>query len=527
MTIPQGRKMPAEMREIAGRDLLGSLGIDISPEFAASLFAATKEKLVTGGWQAGKSVRDAAEVILDSPLWFASSRRWLYWAILPSYETPHKEFDYLLEWAARKGWLSGYSIRKGGPCTMSMLYGRIVVETRTGQNPEGIAGEPLDGILIVEAGQQQEAVHKAALGRTMTHDGWINQSGTLEDDEGHPRWSHYATTAEKWANNPPGSLARSFRLPSWANRTVYTLGEHDPKIEYLRDELDPFTFDRQVAAIPSGVQNPVYPQLQYRRDERLRPLPYTFCLGCHGSGSRNGRPCPTCNGAGHILAFTFVGGAGGIDYGDIHPAAVTAVSITNHKPYPHVWVRASRLIPGGDAQEIIDAKAQFTMQFLAGNWGVDPLQKWAAKLSGADTEAVSMGNGSRQGRFGLVRALLNGWRLYFDLDGEGVLSLYEEMLRVHYAKQANGELVPWRVADDQTASLEDAVEVLAMMGFPIPANPNTGTEAAKREIGASSIPGNRRAEELFLRKQKQDRRHAPSGPQRQQRRAIPGKKGTK
>ena len=430
----------AESREVAGRRALARLGIDISPEFAAPLFDGAREQVVMGGWQAGKSFGDAAKLFLEIEFRRELGRKYLYWIVVTDYRAPHKEIDYLAAWYQSLGVADSYKQPDGGSCRLSLFGGAVIVETITARDPEGIAGEPCDGVLVVEAGQMPEVIKTQVQGRLMTRRGWVRYSGTLEDDENHSRWAWYAELGEAWLPNPPGSNTRAFSLPTWANRTVYPGGEHDPEIEYWRTRFDPYTFDRRIAARPTGTQNAAYPQLNTPRAESELLIPLS-------GGER------------------WIDGVGGIDYGTMHPSTVTAVSVADDgTPEGVAWVRACRFLPGGDVGGdpiwIRKQREEFQRDFGIYRWGFDPNERYAAKDTGPAGTAVSGSSGSRDARVGFLRARLNARKLRFDLNGEGVPELYREMRRVHYVKTDAGRWDIWRHDDDRTASLEDAIEVL-------------------------------------------------------------------
>ena len=483
--------MPATIsprrKEQVATAALEAVGVQVTPEVASILFdwdedgEPPRETIDTGAQQAGKSTIAGGRTWVDVTTKVPLNPRdptepWRYWYVLPSYRTPPKELDYLNAWATRAGILDRYQRSEGAPSRLTMLGGRVVVETRSGQNPEQIASEACDGVCIVEAGQQPEEVVKQAQTRVVARHGWVNQCGTLEDDDAHPRWAHYEKTALAWMNNPKGHSQRMHRLPMWANRTVAPGGEHDPEIERLRQRYDARTFARRVAATPTGVANPAYPVLQEPGQvvKRLRSLNacYVVCLHCSGSGLRNNDACRECGGMGKVLPWTWIDGAGGIDYGMGLLALggaghISAVVVLTLASTGDVWVRACRVITSGDVGEITAAQDEFTRRFKVYRWGLDPLQSWAAALSQAGTLAVKMGAGSRDGRIGMVRRRLNNLTLFFDQDGEGVPELLQEMVGVRYVVNGAGQLVLRRLEDDRSAALEDAVEVLDAQDKPL------------------------------------------------------------
>lgn len=457
----------AKTRERVGRAGAAALGLDMSPELAATLYDYDSEgneprvTLTTGGQQAGKSIREGLRVWNEIDTKVPRFRRspedpWRYWFVLPSYRSPPTELDYLAAWSKATGRRESYSRSESAPSRLVMMGGRVVVETRSGQNPEQIASYPCDGVCIVEAGQQPEAVLTASYGRLTTRHGWLSLSGTLEDVENHTRWEWYEKLAQEWQTHPKGSGERMYTLPTWANRTVYPGGEHDPEIEWLRSQYDEYTFARRVAAIPTGAQNPAYPALQ---------PPTAFDHYC--------REMPE--------GLRWVGGFGGMDFGlgtsaqSGHISTVVAVTLASNR---EAWVRACRVITTGDPKELLEAKAEFTAKFGCYQWGADPMQTWAAKFHNlspeegihiAPMEAVSGAAGSRDARVGFVRRRLNNHTLFFDMNGEGVIDLVREMVGVRYVVNSAGQLVLRRIRDDRTSALEDATEVmdLSEQGIPL------------------------------------------------------------
>lgn len=509
--------LQARARELIGRQVLKTVGVDVSPELAAVLFDTgpdgeePRETLDTGGQQAGKSTAGAARTWVDIHTRVPQTRPtkeepYRSWYVMPSYRSPPVELDYLNKWGTMAGIVDHYTRSPGSPCTLSMMGGRVMVETRSGQNPEQIASYPCDRVSIVEAGQQPEAVDTAAQGRVMTRRGFVNKNGTLEDDDAHPRWAWFERQARDWQTHPKGHEQRMHALPSWANRTVFPDGELDAEIQRLKARYDEYTYARRVAALPTGTQNPAYPALQPpdATDKYVRRLPWAVCLRCKGDGIKDGQNCRECDGAGKVLPWSWVDGAGGVDVGlgssveHGHISAVVAVQLGSNG---EAWVRACRVIKTGDASEILQAKAEFSQQFNVYRWGADPMQQWAAKIHNltqeegviaSPMEAVSGSAGSRTGRVVMVRRRLNGHTLYFDLNGEGVIELVKEMREVRYVVNAAGQLVPRRLLDDRTAALEDAIEVLdaAYQGIPLLSGWQTQSDQGDRPapVTAGKLP---------------------------------------
>ena len=242
---------------------LEAVGVILTPSFSEALFAESREKIVTGGWQSGKSTEAAAEIWRRLPFHEPHRKEpYIYWIVGPTYQGAHREFDYLFDWAASLDMVVGRPLLAEDGMRRLVLLGGTVIETRSSQHPERLASDAIDGAVVVEAGQQPESTRMALQGRIMARRGWLTYTGTLEDDEAHERWAWYGELAELW--HSPGQEGTCFALPSWANPVAYPDGESDPEIGRLRRVLDPHTFSRRIAAIPTGVENPMYPALRYK-----------------------------------------------------------------------------------------------------------------------------------------------------------------------------------------------------------------------------------------------------------------------
>lgn len=516
------------LKEALGREALADIGIDSSPEFDAPLFAypLPHETAVSGGQQAGKSTFEAARIHVEKwtevprDPWHTYDGRpprpWRYWGVMPTYKSAHTELDYLARWAQTDGTLDFYKAPEGSACFLSMMNGRVVVETRTSREPADIAGQPCDGVFLGEAGQQPETSRIAAIGRTSATGGWVEYVGTQEDDENSPRWLWFGEYVTAWLKNGPGASQRAYTLPTWANRGEFPLGEFDPKIDRLRDAYDEYTFDKRVRGIPGGARDKVYPQLtSIHREERpyMKAMPWTVCVACAGRGEKNGAVCMTCRpygsvkrfdgswvSCGRLLPWRWLDGAGGFDFGDVHLTALVIVKVNDRG---EAWVVECVVIKDGDMDAVKAERERLRDKWQVYRWGADPNLRIFANQNKGDTIAVSGSGGSRGARIGAVRGLMNSGSLFYDLEGEGVPALYLEQSRVRYFKNAQGQLELWRVDDDRTAALEDAIEVLYGTDRPLEVNPGAMKARELMEAGAVLIVPEHFAE-LELRRPEDD-----------------------
>jgi hypothetical protein len=433
---------------------LPMMGVKMSPEFKAALLPHPKEKQVIGGVQAGKSMLGFCELQIAVMEWLLAGDpddEKLYWVIVPSYRDPHKEMDYLLKYNQESGIISSKNFPQDASVNIQFFGGKVKVETRTATDPEAIAGEPCDGVLVVEAGQMPGVIRERALERTLTRNGWIVYSGTLENDAAKPQYVWYGQLGREWLDNPtPDGMA--FSLPTWANLAIHPEGRNSPGIvaEEKRwlEAGKAFTFNRRIAGIPDGVQYPVYDDVQ---------------VGDWGAGD--------------VREWQFIRSrnAGGHDWGttDHHPSTLVPVQVSANNI---VVVRDYWDGLGAPITEIESRRHLMSQRWNIpkSRWGFDPMLKQSAQLLGV--QAVATGKGARQRRVGLVETRLKERRILFDMDvlegdtpdecqrKERVRRLFHQMQRVHYIKKeipGEGEVFVYnRSDDDGAAALEDAIEVI-------------------------------------------------------------------
>ena len=443
---------PTTIRAAIIENALPALGIVMSPEFRAALEPHPKEKLVLGGVRGGKSTVGACELqiaILEYSLKEHPEQE-LYWVIFPSYRSDHSLMDYLLKWNYGTGLMGEASTPKDSPWRLPFYNGKLVIETRTAQDLAAIAGAPCDGIVVDEPGQIPEEIRERCRERTLTTQGWISYCGTLENELSKPQFVWYGDLGREWLLKPTDEHM-AYSLPTWANLAKFPGGRQDPIIvaeeQTWLDAGKAYKFNRRIAGIPDGVQDPVYDDL--------------LATGDWGAGDLKGwEPIRTL-------------GAGGYDGGMTknHPAALVVLQRDrlDVAVVRDVWTKTEQ-----PAQLVEDRRLLLSRlwNIPPRNWGFDPQLKIAAGL--VDAEAVSMS--SRMYRVGLVDSRLRQNKLRFDMDiqpGDDeatqirkhrVRQLFNQMRRVHYIRRelpGKGLVLDYnRVDDDMAAALEDAVEVM-------------------------------------------------------------------
>ena len=148
---------------------------------------------------------------------------------------------------------------------------------------------------------------------------------------------------------------------------------------------------------------------------------------------------------------------GGMDFGRVHYSAVVALT---RDTVGRVWVREC-WTGHNDKQEIMSAAQRHRVKYGVRLGVTDPIQDWAAQDLG--WSIAKSGAGSRQGRIQRVLGLLENGALYFDMYGDGIRDLWDEMMMYRYeVKETDTEIkdVVVRKDDDRVAALEYAIEAM-------------------------------------------------------------------
>lgn len=151
-------------------------------------------------------------------------------------------------------------------------------------------------------------------------------------------------------------------------------------------------------------------------------------------------------------------GAIGVDYGDVHPKAATAVQIG---PTGRWWVRECWVT--NDDTELEAIVRGMMQRFKITRIRTDPNQAYLAhKLGG---KVAKRGPGTRKERIEFCKTLYDAEppTLVYAQGGQGIEDLWTEANMYRWEKRETStmeELVPVRIAEDRVASKEYAVEEL-------------------------------------------------------------------
>lgn len=227
--------------------------------------------LICGGERSGKSMTAAATGGIDigprTTLGMKEQQR-RYWIIGPDYRQARPEFQYIFDALYAGGLIEDYSMPQAETQPWSLLTKwNTIIETRSSSDVMKIASFTVNGVMIVEAAQQQEEVLRKARGRVAETRGWIILVGTLE--ESLP-W--YEDLLRKWAG-PNLENARSHSLPMWSNIDIFPGGKADPEIRMLIDALPADYVARRYGAQAVRHHNLVIPEFDYKT--HMRDIQYT------------------------------------------------------------------------------------------------------------------------------------------------------------------------------------------------------------------------------------------------------------
>lgn len=186
-----------------------------------------KKELFAGAIQVGKTFHTALAIFSYHP-WAK-----LVWWVAPRFEDAMHGLKYLSAWFAATGNLASANMPPGGGQWKIATRDGMEIKTQSAQNPENLAGESPDIVVMDEAGRCSYDAYLICRSRVVPKGGRLILCGTFE---GADSW--YAHLYKRWMA-PNGDSAQAYRLPAWVNRVYYPGGRQDEKI------LD---FEREFAA---------------------------------------------------------------------------------------------------------------------------------------------------------------------------------------------------------------------------------------------------------------------------------------
>lgn len=217
--------------------------------------------LVAGGERAGKSdtsAMKAFQMTLGFLGDYAASGKAageVAWIAADSYELTRPEFDYIVERLKRTPFRVRASKRiDPGQIDINVPGGVFTIKTRSANDAQTLRAESPVWVLVCEASLLTHDAYMRIRSRVgeirAKYPGYgsIVLSGTFEGSLGwYPTyWSKWQSTAVQESEN-----VKSFSIPSWSNRFIYPLGENDPEIMRMKEDLPESVFRERIQAVPA------------------------------------------------------------------------------------------------------------------------------------------------------------------------------------------------------------------------------------------------------------------------------------
>lgn len=449
-------------------DIAETVGLKTWDAFVARACCDKKEVFLNGGWRGGKSSSGAFLVFIDIiTKWLVTPGSHLVWLVGPDYAQARQEYFYLQEWSTRLGLAVESSTAMQGPLTMTIgaagMPGKVEVATKQAGDPTSLGSVAPVVILACEAGQFSEEAMLWLYGRTAEKNATLIWSGTFENETGAAQYAWFEEASERaWISPTPRQQA--FRLPTWENMSLYescsTMTTDDPS---LTSWCPPHT---EHGKLHSGLNHPMIRKLADQWKDRPRDWRKRFGGEAVGVGGQvyewsNHDSWEHFEANSYLVSmskaqerhgapFVWLRTAGGMDFGTVHPSAITLGSVNT---LGDTWVRRSLKDTSGAMDWIWATKQRLTREYNVSLWGADPMVKYNPTF--LEAEAMSGSLYAREARVGIVNGVQQAGHLFFDSDDAGVVLLFREMQRVHRRKNALGQAVYQRVEDDMTASFED------------------------------------------------------------------------
>lgn len=169
-----------------------------------------------------------------------------FWIVGPDYSDDEKEFRVLWDDLKRLGMPldkpGSYNNPLGGFMHVSMWDGLFQVHCKSARHPEGLDGEGLFGVELVEAAKLKPFIWGKYLRPALADEGgWSLLTSTPEGKN----WFY-----ERWraGQDPSKPQWASWRMPSWENSHVFPGGRQDPEILEMEADMSAERFNQEVAA---------------------------------------------------------------------------------------------------------------------------------------------------------------------------------------------------------------------------------------------------------------------------------------
>jgi len=212
-----------------------------------------RHKVVAWGRRGGKSRVGGNEFIPEAVYTYSirdvlihNNMKRIFWIVGPDYSDCEKEFRVLWD-SAKKLDLpmdkpGSYNNPLGGFMHLSLWDGLFQVHAKSARYPDGLDGEGLSGVELVEAAKLKPHVWGKFIRPALADmGGWSLQTSTPEGKNWfYKHWQR--------GNDPSKKAWKSWRMPSWVNTVLFPGGKDDPEIQDMRDDMSAERFKQEIEA---------------------------------------------------------------------------------------------------------------------------------------------------------------------------------------------------------------------------------------------------------------------------------------
>lgn len=187
----------------------------------------------------------------------------IFWIVAPTYVLGEKEFRVIyndlmikkgmIKW---KGVQTAYNIRMGNMRIKFPWNTEIIV--KSAEDPKGIVGEGLHGVVLAEAAKLRETVWEQQIRPALVDfRGFAIMSSTPEGKN----WFH-REFVNGIKDDEENKNYASWQLPSWKNPYLYPMGRNDPEIKEIEKKTDPVVFEQEYKASFTAFKGQVYTEFR-------------------------------------------------------------------------------------------------------------------------------------------------------------------------------------------------------------------------------------------------------------------------
>jgi hypothetical protein len=219
--------------------------------------------IFVGGTGAGKSITVAqyAWPRVTVPSQLPNIPKSQYWIVAENYGLTKWEFTYIAEALSAAGVpiTDGPHRPQDGSWTMEIM-GVSEVKTKSWTNPESLHAEPVQGMLICEAGLLTQDIWDLRLRPRLSRypGSWCLWSGTLEE-----AGTYYKDMVRRVVQDNSLANWSGVSMATWENTVVYPGGLQHPEIQDLLATTPADIFMERYGAIPRQVSGLVYPEFDH------------------------------------------------------------------------------------------------------------------------------------------------------------------------------------------------------------------------------------------------------------------------